>query len=269
MAEFTGYDEGTPCWVDLMAPDLDQAKEFYADLFGWSYQDADHQSSDYQAGGYQTAGYQTATLRGLAVAGLGMQSPEQRRGRAGWTTYLWSDDVDAAAERVGAAGGLVRVAPGEVPGAGRTALAADPTDAVFGIWQGAGHRGAQLANEPGAFTWNENLNDDPAAARAFYQAAFGFKYEKFGDWETDYDLFKVDGAVRGGIGAKPASMPGGAPNAWHTYFSVADTDETVAMAVKGGGSVLREPFDTPVGRIAAVADPGGAPFCVISLPVPA
>jgi uncharacterized protein len=162
-----------------------------------------------------------------------------------------------------------------VPRAGRTALAQDRTGAVFGIWQGRESRGAQLANEPGAFTWNENLNDDPAAARAFYRAAFGFKYEKFAEWETEYDLFEIDGAVRGGIGAQPsaaagsASSPSSAPNAWHTYFSVADTDDAVAMVVKGGGTVLREARDTKVGRIAAVADPDGAPFRVISLPKPA
>lgn len=269
MAEFTGYDEGTPCWVDLLAPDPVRAEEFYADLFGWSYQDA----------GPGTGGYRIATLRGLAVAGLGAaqaggNGSSGEPGAPAWTTYLWSDDADAAAERIGAAGGLVLRAPAEVPRAGRTALAQDRTGAVFGVWQGRESRGAQLANEPGAFTWNENLNDDPAAARAFYRAAFGFKYEKFAEWETEYDLFEIDGAVRGGIGAKPpaagpAAAGPAAPNAWHTYFSVADTDDAVAMVVKGGGAVVREARDTKVGRIAMVADPDGAPFRVISLPKPA
>ena len=37
MAEITGYDEGTPCWVDLMTPDLERAKHFYGELFGWQF----------------------------------------------------------------------------------------------------------------------------------------------------------------------------------------------------------------------------------------
>lgn len=29
------YQPGTPCWVDLMAPDQRAALDFYCGLFGW------------------------------------------------------------------------------------------------------------------------------------------------------------------------------------------------------------------------------------------
>jgi uncharacterized protein len=258
MTEFTGYDEGTPCWVDLMTPDLEGAKEFYTALFGWAYLDT----------GEASGHYQLATLRGRQVAGLGQQPPGQESPIT-WNTYLWSEDADAAAKRIAAAGGSILMPPDDVPNSGRLAIAADSTGAVFGIWQGREHRGAQLANEPGSFTWNENLNDDPAAAREFYRAAFDFTYEKAEDGEVEYDTFKVAGEVRGGIGAKPPAISAGAPNFWNTYFAVADTDAAVAAVVRGGGSVLRAPFDTPFGRMAAVTDPAGAPFCLSAVPEPA
>jgi uncharacterized protein len=63
-------------------------------------------------------------------------------------------------------------------------------------------------------------------------------------------------------GTTPPQMPG-TPNHWHVYFGVADADATVAKATELGGSVLVPPFDTPVGRMAVIADPQSAVFSII------
>jgi len=34
------YPLGVPCWVDTQQPDVEAAIEFYAGLFGWTFQDA-------------------------------------------------------------------------------------------------------------------------------------------------------------------------------------------------------------------------------------
>ena len=129
MTEFDGYDEGTPCWVDLMTTDLEAAKRFYTDLFGWEYIDT----------GEMGGGYQLAMKSGKLVAGIGGQMPGQT-GPAVWTTYLWADDADAVGERVAKAGGNVIMGPMDVPGAGRMSIAVDPTGAAFGVWQGRENR---------------------------------------------------------------------------------------------------------------------------------
>lgn len=255
MVEFTGYDEGTPSWVDLMTPDLERAKHFYGELFGWRFDDS----------GEEFGHYNLATKNGKVVAGLGPQQAGQS-GPAAWVTYLWADDADAVAARVVKAGGNVFMGPMDVPGAGRMAVALDSTGAAFGIWQGREHRGSQLANEPGSFAWNENLNDDPAKARSFYEQVFGYTYDAFPDWPAEYHVFKVKDQVRGGIGAKPAQIPAGSPNFWNTYFSVADTDEAVATVTRNGGTVSLPPMDTSVGRMAVVKDAGGTEFSLLSVP---
>ncbi len=255
MAEFTGYDEGTPCWVDLMTPDLDRAKQFYGELFGWQFNDS----------GEEFGHYNLAMKDGKVVAGLGPQQPGQP-GPAVWVTYLWADDADAVAARVVKADGNVFMGPMDVPNAGRMALALDSTGAAFGIWQGREHRGSQLANEPGTFTWNENLNDDPARARSFYEQVYGYTYDAMPEWPGEYHLIKVKDEVRGGIGSKPAGLPPGTPNFWNTYFSVADTDEAAAIATRNGGSVAQAPFDTPVGRMAVILDASGTQFSILAVP---
>ena len=50
------------------------------------------------------------------------------------------------------------------------------------------------------------------------------------------------------------------------YFSVEDTDATVAKVTSLGGTTVRPPWDTPYGRMVVVADDHGAVFSVIMAP---
>ena len=80
-----------------------------------------------------------------------------------------------------------------------------------------------------------------------------------------YTLFETDGRQVGGT-TEP-QMPG-VPNHWHVYFAVDDADAAVAKALETGGTVLVEPFDSPVGRIAVLQDPQGALFSIIKPAMP-
>jgi hypothetical protein len=56
------------------------------------------------------------------------------------------------------------------------------------------------------------------------------------------------------------------PSHWAIYFLVADCDAAVAKATELGGASRMGPFDAPgVGRIAAMGDPQGAAFYLITL----
>jgi uncharacterized protein len=50
---------------------------------------------------------------------------------------------------------------------------------------------------------------------------------------------------------------------WNTYISVTSADEAAEKVESAGGRVMVEPFDAlPAGRMAVLADPEGAVFCV-------
>ncbi len=102
---------------------------------------------------------------------------------------------------------------------------------------------------------------DPDAARAFYEALFGFRYEGIPDEAGDYRIMFRPGEDHplGGVG--PLLGDEGTPH-WIVYFGVADSD-AAASAAEDGGSVLSPPFDTPYGRMAGLVDPGGAAFWVV------
>ena len=112
-------------WCDLMSDDVDKARDFYTGVLGW-----DTEVMDVGKGPY------TVFKAGdRPVAGLMAKPPEGPAACAptAWTSYVTVDDVDARTARVADAGGVVIVAPVDVPTVGRMAIIQDPTGGVMGI----------------------------------------------------------------------------------------------------------------------------------------
>jgi predicted enzyme related to lactoylglutathione lyase len=253
MTERTEYAPGTPSWVDLTTPDLDDALRFYGGLFGWDFEDA----------GEEAGHYHMAAVRGKRVAGIGPAQPGSPP-VAYWTTYLTGSDVDAHAAAIGDAGGTVMYGPLDVMGQGRMLVASDPEGAAFGIWQPQAHTGAQLVNENATLTWNERMTRDLEGTKRFYNAVFGIEFDALPDTPPDaYQLLKVGDDVVGGMFAMPDDVPAAAPPHWLTYFWLDDVDAGFKRVRELGGQVLREPVDSPYGRYAPVQDPQGGTFCLI------
>ena len=253
MAEFTEYAPGTPAWVDLSSPDIEASKAFYGSLFGWGVEEM----------GPDAGGYCMFTLRGLYVAGLG---PLQGEGQPpAWVTYISVADADDAVAKVKQSGGMVFVEPMDVFDSGRMAVFADPTGAVLSVWQPNNHVGAQIANEPGSFSWNELNTRNPSAAKAFYSAVFGWEPvdHSMGGAMT-YTEWKSGGRSVAGMLDMTPQVPAEIPPHWLVYFSVEDTDAAVAAIQGKGGKLIVGPFDIPQGRFAVVSDPQGAFFAIIA-----
>jgi len=136
MSERTSYAPGIPCWVDLGSPDLDASVDFYKALFGWEVPASENVE--------QTGGYRRATKNGTDVAGM---MPLMQEGQPpAWSSYVSVADADATAAAVKEAGGSVLAEPMDVMELGRMAVFADPTGAVFGIWQPGTFHGAGLVS---------------------------------------------------------------------------------------------------------------------------
>jgi predicted enzyme related to lactoylglutathione lyase len=261
MSETTSYAPGTPCWVDLGSPDLDASIEFYGTLFGWDVPASENAE--------QTGGYRQAMLRGKPVAGM---MPLMQEGQPpAWSTYVSVADAAVVADKVRDAGGAVIAEPMEVLDLGKMAVFTDPTGAFFGVWQPGSFVGAEVVNEPGALSWNELNARDLGAAKEFYGAIFGWTFEDQDMGAAgSYTTINLGGNPVGGIlSMTERGVPAEVPPHWQLYFAVEDTDAMVERAKQGGGSVMVEPIDVPVGRFAILTDPHGASFAVIALNEPA
>lgn len=250
----SAYQPGTPCWIDLAAPDQQAAIDFYSGVFGWAG----------EVGPKETGGYAVCRLRDKPVAGIMAAVPmdDQPAPPTVWTTYLTTSDVEEAAQAVDMAGGTVLMPPMDVMSLGRMCIAADPSGAVFGLWQPVDFPGAGVVNENGAVVWNELNTGDTSAAAAFYRQVLGIEASPMEGAENYYSL-QVNGQPVGGMQPMPAQAPEGTPPHWLSYFAVADADETVRKVTAAGGTAVLEPFDMVAGRMAIVRDPQGAVFAVL------
>ena len=276
MSERNGYEHGVPCWVDTLQADPGAAMSFYGGLFGWEFEGPGEMP------GVPGGEYHVARVRGRDVAGVGSQPPEASPVPP-WTTYVWVDSADDAAARAKAGGGAVVVEPMDVPPAGRMGVVADPAGAVFGLWEAGDRKGAQLVNEPGAWSMSLLNSRDPDSAKSFYGTVFGWEPETMDAGDAAFTLFRLPGYVGGepeqpvprDVVATMAPMggrfPDSVPSHWSVDFWVDDLDATAERAEQLGGEVIAPPYEIPgtVLRQAVLADPKGATFSVTKVELPA
>jgi len=247
----TPWPAGVPCWLDLDSPDVAASRAFYGALFGWTFEES---SPEY-------GGYVVCQLDGASTAGI---APQMEGAPTAWTLYFASDDADSTARAVAEHGGTVVMEPMDVGPQGRMFVAIDPTGAPFGVWQAGEHTGTQVVGEPGGLSWQDLRSNDPDAARTFYGAVFGLAFQPLPEADPSYSTFARPGDPMplGGVGGMFGHDS--IPSHWLVYFGVADVDAALVTAAAVGGSVLSPAFDTPYGRMAALADPGGAPFWIVT-----
>jgi len=117
---------GTPghvMWHELMADDGEAAFDFHAALFGWT------KGAPIDMGPMGT--YQLFAHGGRDIGGM-MTRPKEMP-MAAWSYYVAVEAIDAAADRVRAAGGQVINGPMEVPGGAWIVNCIDPQGAMFSL----------------------------------------------------------------------------------------------------------------------------------------
>ena len=179
MAERTKHEPGTFSWVELATRDGAAAKRFYTSLFGWGV--------DEMPVGDGTT-YTMLTKNGKRVGALYQMSAQQQGVPPHWNSYVTVASADDSAAQAKKLGGNVMLEPFDVLDAGRMAVVADPTGAVFSLWQPKRHIGADLVNEPGAFCWNELYTTDPNKAADFYVGLFGWTKDARHMYSTPGDM---------------------------------------------------------------------------------
>lgn len=138
--------------------------------------------------------------------------------------------------------------------------------------QSAQPGGRTMAPQSGSFIWYELMTPDPDAAARFYGAVVGWKIAAHADPQAsgqDYrHITRDDGGGAGGVlRLTPDMLAHGARPTWVGYLHVADVDAAIRDIQADGGRLLMPRMDLPVGKLAMVADPMGAPFYVMA-PVP-
>ncbi len=110
----------------------------------------------------------------------------------------------------------------------------------------------------GAPIWMDLSTSDQDASRAFYTRLLGWQAEEPDPEFGGYLNFTLGGERV--AGCLPGT-PGAPTDVWTVYLATDDADKTCSLATGHGGTVITAPMDVrDLGRMAIVADPGGAPI---------
>lgn len=119
---FSPDEHGHAAWNELSTNDLEAAKRFYTQVFGWTLGDVMPMG---EMGDYQFLEH------GGRMIGAMMKVPPGRQ--PSWNYCFRTDNVDRGFEAITAGGGTVTYGPAEVPDGDRVVQALDPEGAAFMI----------------------------------------------------------------------------------------------------------------------------------------
>lgn len=119
---------GDVAWTELFARDVRRAKEFYAEVFGWTYDS------------FATEGYEYTVARTAEGAVVGM-SPVHvgpvNTTQSYWLSTIEVEDIDAAVATASSLGAAIIQQPKDMANIGRFAVMRDPNGAAIGLLQSA------------------------------------------------------------------------------------------------------------------------------------
>lgn len=241
------YTHGRFVWRELMTSDLEAAKRYYSELFGWATKV------------FETRGHPYVIVEANGKGVGGMMPLMQQRVPPNWTSYLSIADVDAGAERAKSAGGNVVHAPSDIPNVGRFATVVDPTGAAVTLFKSSQGDAPVARPSIGEFCWESLLTPDTKASIAFYEKVAGWKANEGVPGMTTFGT----GDGMAGQVADLMAPPPGVPSHWATYVVVDTLTDAVARVRRLGGTVDMDNIEIPnIGKMAATRDPQGASLCL-------
>jgi uncharacterized protein len=243
---------GEFCWINMLTPQPDEARAFFAKLLGWTYFEMPGLGHGMKVGGRDIGGLFDLN---------GPQTPKGIPPSIGVMVKV--ESADATCERVTSLGGKVKPAFDIMENL-RMAVCFDPNGANFDVWEPKKAHGTDVDSTlHGAPSWFETMTTDVDRAAEFYSELFGWTPEVMPMPGSNYTTFKHGDAHVAGMLQITPRMGDLQPH-WRTYFAVNDADETAREAVELGAEICMTIKDAPgVGRFCGITSPQGVTFCVI------
>lgn len=224
--------DGDLGYISWWTPDADRAARFYGTVLGWAY---------------DTGNGPRRHVRGSSLS-TGIDG-----GHADSTLFCCYAlaDVDAAVERVAAAGGSAE-APTEQP-FGRSAMCVDPSGTQFAIYQPPpdANRPAINGERAGDLTYVTYAAVDSTMFKEFYGAVLGWTFSggRVHDGWEPVDVAPMSGMAGGST--TPATIP---------MWKVDDVAAAAERVRAAGGRILEAPSRQPYGMSAFCEDDQGGRF---------
>ena len=240
-------------WREFVVGDVAEATAFFRRVMGWTIETMAG-SDDYQVARldeHTLGGFTLAS--GFADSGVG----------PGMIHYMSTDDLDAAAARAVAAGGVRLTDRTETPGVGAFSLFRDPGGAPHYLIQPEDM--TVLGPDPtmafNRWFWTEGLMGDLDACMAYYNSVCNWTFTRNPVLSHPYYEISRETimAAFGGLMAAADAVEADVPPHWITYIGVENIDAMLEETVKAGGTVSVGPWEIAgLGHTAIICEPTGA-----------
>jgi len=245
-------------WYDLLTDDVDAARAFYGEMFGWEFDDYGKDNHIY------TIILQNGVpIGGIVASDQLKQDVEQSR----WLSYLSVENVDAAVAKTVVAGGKSFANGTDFPERGRVGIVKDPQGALIAYVRSDSGDPDDAEPKLSQFFWTELWTSDLNAAEAFYTDLVSYERDAEADNAVDgsvYRVLKIGDRRRAGMLQIP--FDGVLPN-WLPYIMTPDPTAAAKRAESLGGRILLAPEGTLHSGSAIIADPTGGVFGIQRWPV--
>ena len=115
------FKPGAVSWTELITSDVEAAKKFYGDLFGWTFQRFPEANMPYDV----------ISVGDRQFGGVFKAPPELAPPQPTWMSYVTVENVDETAKKAAQLGGKVLMPPQDIPQVGRFCVIQDPQGAVL------------------------------------------------------------------------------------------------------------------------------------------
>lgn len=234
------YFPGKFIWHDLITHDISASKNFYEQLFHWTFE---------QQGQYLVFYNQGKKIGGMLEA----RNKSHADKESIWLASLSVSDINKAISVVKKNGGKLLSAPIKMKKRGHGILIEDPQGAQIVLIRTRDGDPVDTQAAPGDWLWNEIWSNKPAMTSAFYK--------QLNDYDTqlvkqNYQVLTKNNKWRAGIRYVVKSQT---KVRWVPIIRVTDLHKTMSMAETLGGKVILKPGEYPSnGDTAVISDNTGA-----------
>jgi len=229
-------------WADLFSSNIDASRQFYEGLFSWEFRWISEPPQPY--GIFSVDGYDVA---GLAFREVSRDQPYSR-----WVHYISVADVGATESVVTELGGRTLLRR-QTADRGEFAIFASPNQNLLGAIHSSSGDPEDVQALFGEWIWHQLYVRDLASAVKVLSSLTNYE---IADAEAADEVDKLlisDGYARAGLAQLPAGSD--ASPTWLGFVRVENLPDTLAIAIRLGGSVMHQADDA---SMAIITDPNGA-----------
>lgn len=246
------YRYGEFVWHELGCTNMAETKQFYSEVFGWTFEDYEIPEIKYSRiihDGRPIGGAIESTVGGMNqwVGAISVKKP--------------GNVMETAVNN----GAVELIGNTTLAGRGSMGLLQDPQGAIVSVIQsfnGDPETGEARVNN---WMWMELWSGSPEKSVEFYTKFYAFDTEETDVDDKPYWLFNLGEESVAGLIKNPVDNM---RSQWVPYIRVEDPADISRRVRAAGGSVLMAPRDDiRKGSVAVLSDPGGAIFCVQKWPI--